>query len=294
MTAPNAQTEANTLLVLRHPKGSLPLTFGAKGTGADLAAIARWLEGVAGGFAAGENAVDVHRGSTDAAPYAARAVAVMATSSGTVGVVLNGVTLTVAWGTSDVVTQTALAAAIRASVSAVVAGLVGASNLGATASLVSSVAGDWVEIQPIGGAPVRFTAIASDGVGGPGAQGTFKVGGTDTAAAAALVAAVKKHPLFKDRLYVANAAGVVTFLQMENSTTVKYRIQKSGAPITLSAAGNFAAQASCLIWALQKGKIGNCMTIAASGTNVSILNTLTRLFEGVGGDPAAGPSVFLR
>lgn len=298
MTAPNAQTEANTLLVIRHPKNALPLTFGVKGVGDDVAAIARYLEGFAGGNVAGLNWLDIHRGSTAAAAKAALAVAVMATSSGTVGVVINGVTITVTWATSDIVSQTLLSAAIRASANALVAGLVAASNLGATITLATSVAGDYVEIQPIGageaGSPVRFTGVAGGAINGPGMPPQYSVDTSDTAAATSLAAAINAYPGFKDKLYAASAAGVVTVIQMVNSTTVKYRIQKSGSPITLSAAGAFAALASCLVWALQKGKLGNAQTIAASGTNVSILGSLTRLGGGVGGDPTAGATSYRR
>lgn len=298
MTSPTAQTEANTLLVIRHPKRALPLTFGAKGPASDLQEISDYLSAVAGGAAAGENAVDIHRGSTAAAAVAALAVAVMATSSGTVGVVINGVTLTVTWATSDKVSQTLLSAAIRASSNALVAGLVGASNLGALVTLATSVAGDWVEIQPVGageaGAPVRFTGVAGAAINGPGHQPQYSVDTDDTAAALSLAAAITAYPGFAGKLYAASALGVVTILQLVNSTTVKYRIQKSGSPITLSAAGAFAAQASCVVWALQKGKIGNCITIAASGTNVSILGSLARLGGGVGGDTTLGPTTYRR
>lgn len=296
MTAPNIQSEQNTLLMLRHPRGALPLTFGNE-VGDDLVALGQWLQAVGGGVHGGEAWVDIHRGSTNAVPTNALAVVVFATSSGTVGATLNGVAITVAHTGADPASQTLFAAAVRASGNALVQGLLGASNLGATITLASVAVGDYVEIQPIGtnsfGQPVRFTAVASAGVNGPGALGTFSQTGTDTADAAALAAAINAHPRFRNRLYAVSAAAVVTLIQLENSTTVRYRIQKSGATLTLSAAGNFAALASTVVWSLQRGKIGNAQTIAASGTNVSILGSLTRLGGGVGGD-SASPTQYMR
>jgi hypothetical protein len=300
MTAPTAQTEQNTLLMIRHPKDALMKTVGDKGLALDLVHVARYLEGVAMGAAPGENWVDVMRGSTSAVPVHALAVVVLSSGSGTVGAVINGVSLTATWASSDAASSTLIAAAIRASSNALVQGLVGASNLGATITLASVAAGDYIEIQPVGtaggGQAVRFTATAaaqSNGAG-PGANPTFDISGNDTADATALAAAINAYPGFKGKLYCASAAAVVTIIQMFNDTTVRFRVQKSASTFTLSAAGAFAALASTVVWALQKGKLGNCQTIAATGTGVSILGSLTRLGGGVGGDPTAGATTYRR
>lgn len=290
MTAPNAQTEQNTVLVLRHPKNALPLTFGVRPSG-ELEDIARYLEGVGSGLAAGENWVEIYRGSTSAAPAAATQTLVISGGSGAVGGVINGVTVTGTWATSDAVSGGVVSAAIRASSNALVQGLVSASNLGATITLATAVAGNWVEICPVGGTPVRFTAIAGSQANGPGIPPTFSIDTSDTAAALALVAAINAYPGFKGKLFCSAALGVVTVIQLVQSATAAYRVQKSGSPITLSAAGAFANQATVVVWALQRGKLGNAVTLAASGTGVTA--TAARLTGGVGGDPTT-PYLFRR
>jgi hypothetical protein len=76
------------------------------------------------------NALTIVTGVT---PVAASGTITMASSSGTVGAVINGVTITVTWATDDTLSSAALAAAINASVNALVSGIVTATSaLGVT------------------------------------------------------------------------------------------------------------------------------------------------------------------
>lgn len=65
----------------------------------------------------------------------------LATSSGTVGGVINGVTVTVAWASSDTATAAAIAAAINASSNALVQDLVTATSSGAVVTVTAVVPG---------------------------------------------------------------------------------------------------------------------------------------------------------
>lgn len=70
-----------------------------------------------------------------------------ATSSGTVGVVINGVTITVTWGTDDTVSAALLAAAINASTNALIQNVVTATSaLGVTTVTASApgISGNWI------------------------------------------------------------------------------------------------------------------------------------------------------
>jgi hypothetical protein len=277
MTAMNLQTEQNTLLVLRHAKGALPFhAFSEKG-GEDLVAFAQWFEAVAGGVQNGSVEILIHRGSTAATPKPAATLVTFATSSGATGAVINGVTITVTWATNDITSMTALMVAILASSNALVAGLVGCNNLCATIALVSAVAGNFVEIIPTGGTPIRFTAVAAASPN----PNEFLVGVSDTADATALQAKITAHPSLAGRVLCTDATGTVSIRPYQTSTTAPYKLAKSGTPITIT---QMVATASGLLYSLHKTKLANAITTAASGTNVSASGA--RMAGGVGGDSA--------
>ena len=271
-----AQTEANTILTLRHQKGYLPVNRGSRGD-EELMAFARFLEQCASGAQPGDAEIDIHRGSTDARAEHATGTLVGSSLSGTVGGTFNGVAVTVSTGASDIATMTSLVAAILASSNALVQGLLGASNLGATITLASVAAGEQVAIRHKDSNEVVFNAVSRSN---PGAE-EFDVSGNDTADATSLAAQINAHRVFKGRLLATSSSGVVTVRQLNVSTTSQWHLRKNGAGITLSGA-SLAATATALIWALQKGKLGNCITLAASGTGMTASGA--RLTGGVGGD----------
>lgn len=91
--------------------------------------LAMHFEALAGGTRQGSVSILTNGGTG----VAASGTITMATSSGTVGAVINGVTVSVTWATSDTASSAALAAAINASVNPLVQPFVSATSaLGVT------------------------------------------------------------------------------------------------------------------------------------------------------------------
>jgi len=132
---------------------------------------------------------------------------VVSAASGTIGAVINGVTVTVTHAISDLNDAALIAAAINTSADALVANLVQASNYSATITLASARAGTVIDV-----AGVRFLAVAS--VPSAPVFGEFTIVGNDTADATALAAAINLHPLLRDRVRAIGAAAVVTLLSI--------------------------------------------------------------------------------
>jgi phage tail sheath gpL-like len=92
--------------------------------------LAMHFEALAGGSRQGSVSILTNGGSNGTA---ATGTITMASSSGTVGAIINGVTVSVTWATSDTASSAALAAAINASVNALVQPFVSATSaLGVT------------------------------------------------------------------------------------------------------------------------------------------------------------------
>lgn len=194
-------------------------------------------------------------------------------ASGTVGGVINGVTITVSHDTSDLIDATALVAAINASSDVLVTDLVHASNYAGTVTLASAVPGDWVEILG-----VRFKGIG--GTGNAVAADEFTTGGTDTQDAASLVVAINAHPIIGERVRATNASGVVTMRLYEATPDTLSLSSNDGTRMAVSAAV-FATVATVMLSHLWKGVVGNQTTLAASGTGVTASGA--RLTGGVAG-----------
>lgn len=277
-------TMQNTVLVVRHPKSVIPNKAPGDAGGQPLAEIAQFLESLAGGFAPGrqgECEVEIHRGSTDAAPARARGTIALSGASGNVVATINGVTHTVATGASDAATMTLLVAAIMASADALVANFVRACNMACTVALASLTDGQWVTIDG-----VRFTARVNPNSENEGNGLTeFDIGASDTASGDSLVARVNAHPTLREKFFAINAAGTVTLRQLEG--TVGLHVFKEGAGITLGGltSGLLTAVATGIITSTAKLKLANAITTAASGTGASAAQA--RLTGGVGGDSVA-------
>lgn len=207
------------------------------------------------------------------APRVARAVVTFATSSGAVGAVINGVTITITWAGSDAASQTLFAAAVNASSDALVQYLVQACNFAGTITLATVLAGDYIDIYGY-----RFTAKSGSSL----EPDQFDMSGTDTQDAASLVTQINNRRGLNQIGVASSSAGVVTFRQF-SGTAASGAIVSPAATFTISAP---AARASTLISSLVPGTIGNAQSIAASGTNVSIDGGLTRLASGAGGNVA--------
>lgn len=277
-------TMQNTALVIRHPKGVIPNKAPGDAGSVPLVELAQFLEGLAGGMAPGrqgEVEVEVHRGSTDAAPARATGTVALSGGAGDEDILVNGVLIRVAFSMSDVITMTALMAALNASSDALVANFVRGCNLACTITLASLTAGQWVDIHGI-----RFTARTnpnSENVGDGITE--FDIGSSDTASAASLVLRINNHPLLRDKFLASNSMGVVTLRQLEGTTGL--HVFKEGAGITLGglSSGLLAAVATGLISSSHKLKLANAITTTVAGTGMTAAQA--RLTGGVGGDAVA-------
>lgn len=213
--------------------------------------------------------VKIQAGGT--APVKAHGTLTLASSSGAVGGVINGVTVTDTWATSDIVSAGLIATAINASTNALVQYLVTASNIAGVVAL-ASVAAD-TEISVDG---YVFKAKAA-GTAGPG---EFIISGSNTADGDSLVTAMKAITQLNDKYIIVNASGTVTIAQRAGgSVNSMAKILATAATVTVTQP---AATLVCYVSAISPGILGNCITFAASGTNVTA--SAARLTAGAGGN----------
>lgn len=204
--------------------------------------------------------------------------------SGAVGMVINGQTITATWATSDTNSAGLVAAAINASTSARVQFLVGSTNLKSSLTLASVAAGTTLRV-----AGFRFTAIT--GTTESYKDGDFTIGGTDTQDATSLAAAINRHSYASKYLFALNEAAVCHVFPKSAAwftgpNAPPNKVDASAATITVGSA-TFAASAYYGVWCKVPGQIGNCFTVAASGTGQTIENSNTRMTRGLG--PSAEP-----
>lgn len=204
----------------------------------------------------------------------AGATLILASSSGAVGGVINGVTVTDTWAGSDAASAALIAAAINASSNALVQGFVRASNVSSALTLASVAAGDKVSIR-VGTSQYDFVAVTGTAAN----LGEFDRSGTDTQDAAALAAAINAYPILNQTVRAENVAAVCHVYFMDGVSTNRVITASS----TVSIGAQPASTARCHVAAIIPGAMGNAITFTASGTNVSVANTNTRLVGGVGG-----------
>lgn len=229
------------------------------------------LTGMVSGARHGDDVVIQPNAAGAAAP--AVGVFILSGGSGAVGVVVGGVTITVVWAASDQASADAFVVAFNASVSALVANIVAAGQAKKAAIvLVSVAAGDEVTVMGY-----KFTARN----GGTLKLGEFDMSGTDTADAASLAAAINATPGLNQRYYAYNNSNAVQLLPLFTSAAPAGDIINAtkGTGFTLT---QLAASSVCAIYALRPGALGNHVTLAASGTGVTLANAISRLVGGVG------------
>ena len=199
---------------------------------------------------------------------------IAATGTGTVGATIGGTAVTVTWATSDIVTQTALATAIRAS--AVVGLFATATNKLMSLTCTSVVAATTVNI----GNQI-FTAIANGST--PSIDGQFTVGASDTACALSLVKAINHHPSLCGRMRAVSVAGVVYIGLVDNRSPLPTDAIRYASASTISIGVAIpAASARIMILANVPGMIGNFIDVTASGTNYSFATNGVAGFLGQG------------
>lgn len=183
-------------------------------------------------------------------------------ASGTVGCTLNGVALTFAHGASDQADSNTMVTTINASANALVVDLVKASNYAGTLTLVSCAAGTKLLI-----AGVVMTAMQS--TSSPPPSGEFSIAGNDNADATALAAAINAHSLLREKVVATAATNVVTVRALDAAPTDLSLQVLSGSGATASSGSVLAPVTTVCISSLWKGTVGNCLTLAASGTGVT-------------------------
>ncbi len=215
----------------------------------------------------------------------------MSGGAGAVGGIINGVTVTATFASSDINSCGLVAAAINASANALVQGFVTANNLSATLTLTSVAAGATVDI-----CGYRFTATTGTpaAIVSGGNLFNFDVSGNDTADATALVAAINAAPGLSRYVSAVSTTNVVrvfarqylfsgtaTFTWPTAPGTPTNTLVSQASSIVASAA-SLAASAFVGINACIPGVAGNAITLALSGTGVTVIGGGARLALGTG------------
>lgn len=228
-----------------------------------------------------------YTGSTE--PACANAGLAMASGTGAVGATINGVTVTATWATSDANSCALVANAINSSSNALVQGFVSATNLTATLTLTGVAAGDVVSI-----CGSNFTAVTAipNFVSGYN-NGLFVRTGTNANDATNLAAAINSCPGIERFVFAVPVSNVVRlfarqYVYTSATNTFSWPVGPgvpsnnllSGASTIVASGSSLVAGAFVGITSSMFGVIGNAITIAASGTGVSVLNAETRLNRG--------------
>lgn len=185
-----------------------------------------------------------------------------ATTSGDFTITLNGVDTITAF----TVSQTATASAAVAALNALTANALSyggrnieADNRQATITLTSCAPGTVFDI-----CGQRITAVskAADN------SSQFEISGSDTADAAALVAAIKAHPVLQDLVAADNSSGVVTVRSRRASTPARdLAISASAEVVSVPV---LTASTVVTVSSVRKGQPGNSITTAVSGTGSAV------------------------
>lgn len=282
-----------TLVSLRHRRpveyGTAPGSTTISRRGRDL--FRRFLNVGLAGLGSGQSDADYALAYSSTDPATAVAGLAMSSGAGAVGGIINGVTVTATYATSDTNSCGLVAAAINASTNALVQGFVTANNLTTTLTLVSTAAGDAVDV-----CGTRFIAVSGTPaqIVSGGNLCKFDISGNDAADATALANAINAAPgvsRFVSAIAVSNVVRLfakqatftspATFAWPSGPGVPANSVVSQASTIT-AAAASLAAGAFVGINACMPGISGNAITIAASGTGVTVLNSATRLTLGAG------------
>jgi len=212
--------------------------------------------------------------NSEASGISARAAAVckMATSTGTVGMIVDGTTVSVTWATSDAASQAALVTAINADATVAALGVKASKRVGVL-TLASLSSGSVINVCGF-----RFTAGTD-----------FSVAGTDNQDAAAFAVAINARAGLSEKLVAVPdaAAGVLYLGLLEDRAARSGEVvrQESGTGLTVTSA--IASGDFCVLFAQVPGAIGNACTCTATGTNVTAHSAVSgKLGGGLNAAPA--------
>lgn len=206
--------------------------------------------------------------SPDVSGDAAKAGAIVAGSSlsGTVGVDVNGIALTVTAAVSDQASINALLAVINASTDALVQGIVQAGRAAFAQVTCATV---------VAGQTVTLAGVTLTGVAGTRQFRQFSVDTSDTACAADLVLAINGDPVLGQFFHAYSSSGVVKVYPTYPGAT-----PPAGCPNELLTSSNgttlacvaMTADPSFAITAMRPGAIGNGISLIATGTGASLVS----------------------
>lgn len=245
-------TIANRALFLSTPEGELPTAAQLRDNpGEALERVSKWFSRMAGGMESGspgESRVQLVESASAAAITAAVGTITLASCAANTVIEINGVPFTAFSGTpivannefdmsgTDAADATSLAAAINASTTAGISGVVQASNIAGTLTLVSVAAGETVTID---GVTLTARAIVTN-------NEEFSQAGTDTVDAASLVSVINAHPYLNRKFYASSAAGVVTLRQLTGTTGAVIRKVAAGIALSGTAATGTVTAATAI------------------------------------------------
>ena len=236
---------------------------------------------------------------SDTDPTVAATGLAISGGSGTVGATLNGVATTVTYATSDTNAAAQIAAAINTSTTALVQAMFNASNLTATITASTGVtAGMTVDV--CGFRLFAVDALAPNSYGGA-SMNQFVRSAVAATVATNLAACINGVAGLSRWVYAVPVGAVVrlfarkwaytaatnTFAWPTGNRVPTNNLWSSDATNLAVSGSALAAWAFVGICAGAEGQVGNCHSIAASGTGVSVLNGETRLMRGVGFDQMA-------
>lgn len=190
---------------------------------------------------------------------------VLSSAMGDVTATINGVDVTVSTAVSDTNTAGLMVAAINASSNALITGIAEADNRKGTVAFSSCPVGEVVTVCGI-----QFRAVAKQS----NHRDEFEVSGNNTADGDTFTAKVNAHPVLQDVVRAINSSGTVTIASRRASTSAL----DLGIKATTMTTAAIAASATVLVSAVRKGVMGNCITLAASGTGATA--TAARLVGG--------------
>lgn len=250
-------TLQNTVLVIKHPKGLLPANAPSVNKAMDMMAYADFFRRLGSGMEPGrpgEVRVDIHRGTTDAAPVAATGTITLATCPAGQVIQINGVDFLAVNGAAtagnnefdisgdDTADAAALAAAIVACTTAGVAGEVTATSALGVVTVTALRKGT-------GGNAITLKN------GGIRANGTVTYSGSSGAQTVTI-----------NGVQVYNATGAS---DAANATAAAAAINASANALVSGHVKAVARAGVCYIYSTQDGTQGNTNTLAATGTGAT-------------------------
>ena len=200
---------------------------------------------------------------------AANACLEFVSTSGTIGGVINGVSVTFASTGNDTDDATAMLGAIFGSVDPLVSGIIAGTNLFGSLVPTSVVAGDSFVV---GGC--RFVAVAQGTTNL--LPGQFAIGATDADTAVNIATAIRRVGQLTF-LISPTVVGSAVYIFAQDANTV-YEIFSNSSTI---AALPMSLGRLIQIHPFFPGALGNCVTLAATGTGVTAVGTTSgRLSNG--------------